>query len=115
MWVERQALLCWTADTAGYAEHNREGAKFVVDDRPLRTRPRNAVGLHPEAVSTIVYCIKGFDAHSPAACAELAQLAKFIPQRPKEHEVYKELARQVQLCNPTLDGAGPAGDEIAGK
>eukprot|EP00200_Dunaliella_tertiolecta_P009589 CAMPEP_0202389176 /NCGR_PEP_ID=MMETSP1127-20130417/81429_1 /ASSEMBLY_ACC=CAM_ASM_000462 /TAXON_ID=3047 /ORGANISM="Dunaliella tertiolecta, Strain CCMP1320" /LENGTH=235 /DNA_ID=CAMNT_0048990835 /DNA_START=68 /DNA_END=775 /DNA_ORIENTATION=+ len=35
---------------AGYSEHSREGAKFIVNERPTRTRPRNAVGLDPEVV-----------------------------------------------------------------
>jgi hypothetical protein len=44
---------CCCVWCAGYTEHSREGAKYVVDERPTRTRPRNAVGGDPEMVGVI--------------------------------------------------------------
>ncbi|KAF5839599.1 hypothetical protein DUNSADRAFT_378 [Dunaliella salina] len=50
MWILTGILKLYCA---GYSEHSREGAKFVVNERPTRTRPRNAVGSDPEVVRAL--------------------------------------------------------------
>ena len=48
------------ASAVGYQEHCRDGAKFVVNERPaMRTRPRGSVGMDPEAVRLTLFVCGG--------------------------------------------------------
>eukprot|EP01025_Chloroclados_australasicus_P046120 TRINITY_DN50898_c0_g1_i2.p2 TRINITY_DN50898_c0_g1~~TRINITY_DN50898_c0_g1_i2.p2 ORF type:complete len:173 (-),score=30.21 TRINITY_DN50898_c0_g1_i2:442-960(-) len=48
--VAASIILHHFATWAGYEERQREGQKFIVAERPQRTRPRGVVPLSPEEV-----------------------------------------------------------------